>query len=272
MNNPKNIVVIVPDQMRADSMAHLGNKASFTPNLDQLQKEGVSFSNAYCQNPVCTPSRCSFMSGWYPHVAGHRTMTHMMHAHEPVLLNYLKESGYHIWMNQRNDLLPAQHEGYYKNYCDTYYVPDRKPDRLPEDNWRGEPEGDNYYSFYRGIVPEGSTIDDIWTEGAVDFIRNYDQEKPFCIFLPLMLPHPVYQISKQYFDRIDDEKLPERIKPPKDYKGKARMEKELSRLQRVCQWEEERFSQLRTVYLGMCSKVDELTGNMINAIEAKRNL
>ena len=103
----------------------------------------------------------------------------------------------------------------------------------------------------------------------MDFIRNYDQEKPFCIFLPLMLPHPVYQISKQYFDRIDDEKLPERIKPPKDYKGKARMEKELSRLQRVCQWEEERFNQLRTVYLGMCSKVDELTGNMINALKQK---
>lgn len=107
MGKRPNIVIINPDQMRADSLAHLGNPASITPNLDQLAKEGVSFANAFCQNPVCTPSRCSFMSGWYPHVHGHRTMNHMMHDGEPVLLRRLKEHGYHVWMNQRNDLLPA---------------------------------------------------------------------------------------------------------------------------------------------------------------------
>lgn len=71
-----NIVILNPDQMRADSLHHLGNEAAVTPILDALSEEGVSFSRAFCQNPVCTPSRCSFMSGWYPHVAGHRTMTH----------------------------------------------------------------------------------------------------------------------------------------------------------------------------------------------------
>jgi len=85
MGKRPNIIIINPDQMRADSMRHLGNNAAVTPSLDQLAKEGVSFSKAFCQNPVCTPSRCSFMSGWYPHVAGHRTMNHMMHSNEPVL-------------------------------------------------------------------------------------------------------------------------------------------------------------------------------------------
>ena len=115
MKKRPNIVIINPDQMRADSMFHLGNPAAVTPNLDELAKEGVSFAHAFCQNPVCTPSRCSFMSGWYPHVAGHRTMNHMMHEHEPVLLKRLKEHGYHVWMNQRNDLLPAQNPEYYKS-------------------------------------------------------------------------------------------------------------------------------------------------------------
>ena len=51
-----------------------------TPVLDRLvETEAVSFRNAFCQNPVCTPSRCSFMTGWYPHVRGHRTMFHMLH-------------------------------------------------------------------------------------------------------------------------------------------------------------------------------------------------
>ena len=66
MSKRPNIIILNPDQMRADSMHHLGNEASVTPVLDALAEEGVSFSRAFCQNPVCTPSRCSFMSGWYP--------------------------------------------------------------------------------------------------------------------------------------------------------------------------------------------------------------
>lgn len=69
-----NIIIFNPDQMRADALHHMGNPASITPNFDSLLADGVSFENAYCQNPVCSPSRCSFMSGWYPHVRGHRTM------------------------------------------------------------------------------------------------------------------------------------------------------------------------------------------------------
>lgn len=269
MEKRANIIIINPDQMRADSIAHLGNKASITPNLDNLAKDGISFSKAFCQNPVCTPSRCSFMSGWYPHVAGHRTMNHMMHKNEPVLLKYLKDSGYNVWMNQRNDLLPAQEPGYYKDYCTTYFKLNERPDDLPEDNWRGESSSSNYYSFFRGKIPEGNNIDDVWTKGAADFIRNYDDDKPFCIFLPLMLPHPTYQISEPYFSRIDRKKLPDRIIPPENFKGKSRMQRELSRLQNMADWTEGQYDELRAVYLGMCNKVDELTGIIIDVLREK---
>ena len=73
----------------------MGNPGAVTPNLDALVEDGaMSFRSAFCQNPVCTPSRCSFMSGWYPHVAGHRTMGHMMHSErgQPTLLKQLKET------------------------------------------------------------------------------------------------------------------------------------------------------------------------------------
>ena len=73
-----NIIVINPDQMRADALHHLGNDASYTPNMDLLAQEGVSFEHAFCQNPVCVPSRCSFMTGLYPHTNGHRTMGYLL--------------------------------------------------------------------------------------------------------------------------------------------------------------------------------------------------
>lgn len=269
MGKRPNIVIINPDQMRADSMFHMGNPASVTPHLDRLAEEGVSFSNAFCQNPVCTPSRCSFMSGWYPHVAGHRTMEHMLHPHEPVLLRYLKDTGYHVWMNQRNDLLPAQHPENYEKYCSTYFRLAEAPEKPPAENWRGEPGSSNYYSFFRGKIPPVRDIDTIWTEGAVDFIRQYEREEPFCIFLPLMLPHPVYQISEPYFNRIDRSKLSERILPPEEFKGKPKIQKELCRIFNMQGWNEAQYAELRGVYLAMCSKVDDLTGMVIQALKDK---
>ncbi len=269
MDKRPNIIIINPDQMRADSLAHLGNPASHTPTLDRLAQEGVSFSHAFCQNPVCTPSRCSFMSGWYPHVAGHRTMNHMMHSHEPVLLKRLKNHGYNVWMNQRNDLLPAQNKDYYKDYCTTYFKLTEPPRKLPNDNWRGNPGDDNYYSFYRGQIPEGKSIDDMWTEAAVDYITNYAEEKPFCVFLPLMLPHPTYQISEPYYSMIDRKKLRDRILPPDNYEGKPKMEKGLASKQGLKNWDEARFDELRAVYLGMCAKVDDLANQVIEALKQK---
>lgn len=269
MKKKPNIIILNPDQMRADSMAHLGNPAAVTPNLDGLSKEGISFSNAYCQNPVCTPSRCSFMSGWYPHVAGHRTMNHMMHGHEPVLLKNLKDNGYQVWMNQRNDLLPAQKPEYYKDYCTRYFQIDQELGSLPDENWRGEENGDNYYSFFRGKIPARKDIDTIWTEGAANFIRDYDSEEPFCIFLPWMNPHPEYQVEEPYFSMIDRSKLPKRIIPAENFEGKPRILRELGRMQRLENWEESRFDELRAVYLGMCSKVDNMTGIILDALKEK---
>ena len=87
------ILIFNPDQWRGDVLGHMGNPAAVTPVLDRfVETEAVSFRNAFCQNTVCTPSRCSFMTGWYPHVRGHRTMYHMLHPErgEPVLLKTLK--------------------------------------------------------------------------------------------------------------------------------------------------------------------------------------
>lgn len=83
MAKKPNILYFVADQMRADAQHYLGNTAAITPNFDALAGEGVAFQNAYCQNPVCVPSRCSFLSGLYPHTTGHRTMHFLQHEEGP---------------------------------------------------------------------------------------------------------------------------------------------------------------------------------------------
>jgi len=85
MEKKPNIIIFNPDQWRGDMLGYLGYPGAITPNLDNIiKKDAVAFKNAYCQATVCTPSRCSFMTGWYPHVHGHRTMHYMLHTDQGV--------------------------------------------------------------------------------------------------------------------------------------------------------------------------------------------
>ena len=62
-----NVLFIISDDLTATAVSAYGNKVSNTPNIDKLASEGVRYTKAYCQYPVCGPSRASFMSGYYPH-------------------------------------------------------------------------------------------------------------------------------------------------------------------------------------------------------------
>ncbi len=62
-----NILFIFADQHRHDALGCAGNGLIETPNLDRLAANGVRFSNAWCQSPICQPSRAALITGRYPH-------------------------------------------------------------------------------------------------------------------------------------------------------------------------------------------------------------
>lgn len=273
------VVIFNPDQWRADSVGHLGNPAAQTPVLDEwVEADAVSFGQAYCQNPVCTPSRCSFMTGWYPHVRGHRTMFHMLQPDEPCLLRTLKESGYHVWWGGKNDLVPAQ--GGFDDYCDVKYVPEVPPRPMfafdRQEEWRGPPDGNNYYSFYAGELsaeddgPEGQRIyrDSDWAyiEGAIAAIEGRPTDRPLCLYLPLTYPHPPYGVEQPWFSAIDRDALPPRVPPPDDWAGKPSILPRLAENFNLGGWDASRWDELRATYLGMGSRVDYQFGLLLDAL------
>src|SRR5207237_9128364 len=65
-----NLIVFLPDQQRADTIACYGGKKVHAPNLNKLGSESVVFERAYVTHPVCTPSRSSLMTGTWPHNNG----------------------------------------------------------------------------------------------------------------------------------------------------------------------------------------------------------
>src|SRR5579859_4483117 len=108
---PPNIVLFNPDEWRADCAGCYGDPIVRTPNLDRLASEGVCFDQCHAQHPVCSPSRCAFVTGWYPHVRGHRTLWHLLRPDEPNLFRYLTEAGYDVRWYGKNDLLAPESFG-----------------------------------------------------------------------------------------------------------------------------------------------------------------
>jgi arylsulfatase A-like enzyme len=213
------------------------------------------------------------MTGWYPHVRGHRTMYHMLRPEEPCLLKTLKDNGYFVWWGGKNDLVPAQRG--YDNYCDVKYKPDVPPRPMfamdQADMWRGSPDSDTYYSFHAGRLEadeSGIYRDSDWAniQGTIELLANPPTDQPLCIYLPLTYPHPPYGVEDPWYSQIDRAALPPRTPVPEQWAGKPSLLKGLSERQRLQGWTEERWNELRATYLGMCARVDHQFGLLLDAL------
>lgn len=274
MAKQPNIVYFVADQMRCDSLAHMGNPASITPNLDSLLEDGVSFENAYCQNPVCVPSRCSFLTGLYPHTTGHRTIHYLQNPGEPNFLRTMKQNGYEVIWIGRNDIIPGNYSK--EEFCDAYYDGAHAEDtkevvrtksfsagfKMSEDVDTSVP---GYYSHYIGKISEeqahraGMAGSD-W--GCIDAALNYIERKsnepdskPFFLYITLTYPHPPYACEDPWYSSIDRSKVPS-PRPSALELDKPSMLKGIAEKQNLKIWGEENMRDLRATYLAMVSRFD----------------
>ena len=90
-----NVLLLYTDQQRWDALGCAGNPHIRTPNLDALAAEGVLVANAFCNNPVCMPSRQSMLSGQYPSALGCNCNGVEMSPDAPTIHKILKPYGYH---------------------------------------------------------------------------------------------------------------------------------------------------------------------------------
>ncbi|WP_168442039.1 sulfatase-like hydrolase/transferase [Pontiella desulfatans] len=91
-----NILMVVFDDLN-DYVGAFGDPNALTPNLDVFAASGMRFNRAYCQYPVCGPSRASFMTGLYPEASGVLDNSKHIRFEQPDAVNmleYFKEAGY----------------------------------------------------------------------------------------------------------------------------------------------------------------------------------
>ncbi len=212
-----NVLFIMSDQHQAACMGHEGHPQAITPNLDRLAAQGVRFRNAYTQNPICTPSRMSLLSGQYCHNHGYYGMIGPTPPVAlPSFLLHFRRNGYktaaigkiHVpdkprnWLTEHCDLLadargPKGGNPYTDHLIKLGLAAKEDTLRLPEFPGSQQHEGRPSNLSYRDSV-EGWSV-----TTAINFIDSCKDE-PFCVEVSLPKPHQCYVPDRRFWDMYPD--------------------------------------------------------------------
>ena len=257
-----NIILWMPETLRAESMGCYGHPLTRTPNYDRLAKEGVRFTDCHTQNTVCGPSRCSLMTGWPVHVRGHRSLYYFLHPDEPNLLRYLKDDGYDVYFLGKNDVLATE------TFPLSVTEWGSKGGRMPADQRPRNPypfEDPRYFSFLQAPGGDRHDFPDyVNLETAIKILER-DSKKPFCIYLPQTMVHPPFTCPKDFYGMYDPKDLP--ALRPTDLPRKPDFYEAIRRTRHLDKLDDAFFRQIQAVYLGMISYSDWLLGELLAALE-----
>jgi choline-sulfatase len=259
-----NIILFMPDELRAESLACYGNPVVQTPNFDLLASEGTRFSRCSVQYPICGASRCSLLTGWPTSVRGHRSQFYFLRPHEPNLFRYLKENGYDVvWFGKNDALDPRSFTQSVTvwNYIDGSPIPGGRG--MPGNPWAFDDP--RRYSFLYG---EGGDrrqyLDYAHVQAAIRTLERQGN-RPVCIFLALTSPHPPYSAPQGFHDKYKPADL-----PPLRPIGLPHKPSFFPAIREACglgKLDAEVFRQIQAIYLGMVSYTDWLLGELMEALE-----
>ena len=263
-----NLIFFIPDELRARALACYGNPVVDTPNIDRLAAQGTRFDQCHVQHTVCTPSRTSFTTGWYPHVRGHRTLWNMLGPDDPNLLKYLKQSGYEVIWGGKNDLLAPEA---FPESVDDWDIGRFSTRACPAPHGGAPWDRDDprYHSFLYDAIPGGieAVSDFQHVDGAIEWLRQRPRnaDRPFALYLPLTFPHCPYHAPEPWHSRHRAEATPALIPP--DLPGKPDFHRLIRASRRLNELDDHFFHKIQASYLGMVEVTDTLLGMLTDALE-----
>lgn len=221
MTERPNILWICTDQQRWDTLSFLGHPGTRTPAIDRLAAEGTAFDRAYCQSPICTPSRASFLSGKYPIATGVQRNGGVTPPDGLVLVPRLfRDAGYRTGLIGKLHLSRAQgvvetrpaDDGYDEFYWSHHPDPDWGPEAHDYEAWLAEKGVDAEAIHDRGrTIGAGVAAEHHQTtwagERAKRFIRTH-AGTPWFLSVNLFDPHPPFDPPADYLAKFARAEMP----------------------------------------------------------------
>ncbi len=211
-----NVLLIVSDDQRPDTIHALGNDIIQTPNLDRLVRRGLTFTRAVSPNPICTPSRAEIMTGCNSFQNGILGFGGRMKPELVLWAAAMREAGYRTWYvgKWHNDGVPTTRG--YEESLGLYRGGGGKYPMALDVDYRGTPvTGYRNWIFQTDdgkLMPErgvGLTpnISSHFADAAIEFIRRGSQQ-PFFLHVNFTAPHDPLHMPPGYEGKYDPEKIP----------------------------------------------------------------
>ena len=286
MNNKPNIIFIITDQQRSDTIRAAGYDWMITPELDKLTQDSVTFTNNFSCGAACVCSRAALFTGMYPHNNGvynnenkwdhHRTWLHdfrgngyyvvnvgkMHHRNAPMAFHerYIVENksshlNYDLW----NRFLWIHGKDVPKRY---QVIPDWE-ERLNTDIW---PMEEQYYS-------------DIFVgDLAINFIQRWEREEPLFLQIGFPGPHEPYDAPERFVKMYEDKNVKQPIFKQGELEQKPPAQKFLQDKFASSQHENrinfknataDDYSRMRRHYFANVTAIDEKVGQIVQVLEQK---
>lgn len=271
-----NILFIMADQMAAPLLPlHDAASPIRMPNLMRLAEQAVVFDSAYCNSPLCAPSRFTLVSGQLPTKIGAWDNAADFAADVPTYAHHLRRLGYRTALSGKMHFCgPDQLHGYEERLTSDIY---------PADygwavNW-DEPEvRPSWYHNMSSVLQAGPCVrtnqldfdDEVVFKARqylYDHIREH-AEQPFCLTVSMTHPHDPYTIPREYWDLYRDEDIP----LPSVELAQHEQDPHSQRLLKVIDlWDKplppEKIRDARRAYFGACSYVDAQIGALLRTLE-----
>jgi len=272
-----NILIVMGDQMAPQALPVYGHPLVTAPHMARLADGGVVFENAYCNFPLCAPSRFSMLSGRLPSRIGAYDNAAEFASSVPTMAHALRLAGYRTCTAGKMHFIGAdQQHGFEERLTTDIYPADFgwTPD------WRRPDERLEWFHNLVNVAAAGPAERTL----QIDFddevaFRSYrwlfdrarsDDERPFFLLVSFSHPHDPYNIPRNYWDRYDHGAIDLPTVPPIPVPNRDPHSRRLYENYDHGEFEitDEMIRNARHAYYGAISYVDDRIGELLQALEA----
>ena len=223
MDNRPNIVFLMPDQLRADFLGCYGADFLETPHMDALCAQGVRYSRAYSQHPVCVPARVSLITGMNAirtgvldngqflrpdyRACGLQTWPQLLNQHGYATVATGKMHFY-PWENRLGFQQRIIAEDKLWGYVQDDYYHHLRANGYRKDAFADDPSFHQNHMALLSPVPWEYTVDHFVGQESARWIREYDDDRPFAMMVGFPGPHSPYDPAPEYADLLPED-MPE---------------------------------------------------------------
>ena len=220
MSNQPNIILIITDQQRYDTISALGFEHCITPNLDEMVENGTTFEQCHVTAASCAPARASLFTGFYPHSTG---ILKNADDWTRSWVEILSNGGYHCSNIGKMHTWPFTapcgfHERQVVENKDRFlegaeftdewesYMLDQGIEKQKRELYRKRADYKQSLGAFSWEQDSSSHSDTFTGNRAIEWIEKYDNEKPFFLEIGFPGPHPPYDPTPEFlalYDHVD---------------------------------------------------------------------